>query len=91
MSSIGTTCAYPPPQAPPFIPKQGPSEGSRKAITDFLPIFLRPSPSAIVTVDFPSPAAVGVIAVTKTSFPREEESSAFFCKALSFSKEIFAL
>ena len=33
MSSIGSTCAYPPPAAPPFTPKQGPRLGSRKQIT----------------------------------------------------------
>ena len=27
MSSIGTTCAWPPPAAPPFMPKFGPSDG----------------------------------------------------------------
>ncbi|SIH90438.1 Uncharacterised protein [Mycobacteroides abscessus subsp. abscessus] len=33
MSSIGTTWAYPPPAAPPFIPKTGPMLGSRRAST----------------------------------------------------------
>ena len=70
MSSIGTICAYPPPQAPPLIPKQGPKEGSRKATTDFFPIFRSPSARPIETVDLPSPAGVGVIAVTRISLPR---------------------
>ena len=35
ISSIGTICAYPPPQAPPFMPKQGPKDGSRSASTVF--------------------------------------------------------
>jgi len=37
-SSIGTTWAYPPPAAPPLIPKHGPKDGSLKAATAFLPI-----------------------------------------------------
>ena len=67
MSSIGTTCAYPPPAAPPFIPKHGPSEGSRRQIAARLPIRLSASPKPTVTVVLPSPAGVGVIAVTSTS------------------------
>ena len=38
MSSIGTTCAYPPPAAPPFMPNDGPSDGSRRQIIAFLPM-----------------------------------------------------
>ena len=38
-SSIGTTWEYPPPAAPPLIPKHGPSEGSRNAIIAFFPSF----------------------------------------------------
>jgi hypothetical protein len=38
MSSIGTICAMPPPAAPPFMPKFGPSEASRMQIMAFLPI-----------------------------------------------------
>ena len=34
MSSIGTTCAWPPPAAPPLTPKHGPSDGSRIATID---------------------------------------------------------
>ena len=82
MSSIGTTWAKPPPAAPPFMPKQGPSEGSRKQIIAFLPIAFRPSPSPTVVVVLPSPAGVGVIAVTRTSFPRglalSEEMNSIF-------------
>ena len=29
ISSMGSTCEYPPPAAPPFIPNTGPIEGSR--------------------------------------------------------------
>ncbi len=68
MSSIGTTWAWPPPAAPPFMPKQGPSEGSRRQIMAFLPAAQMPSPSPTVVVVLPSPAGVGVIAVTRMSF-----------------------
>ena len=69
ISSIGTTCAYPPPAAPPFIPKTGPKDGSLIAAADNLPILFKACVSPIVTVDFPSPAGVGVIAVTKINLP----------------------
>ena len=69
MSSIGTTCAKPPPAAPPFMPNTGPSEGSRRQITAFLPIWFNASPRPTVVVVLPSPAGVGEIAVTRTSLP----------------------
>ena len=67
ISDMGTTCAYPPPAAPPLIPNTGPSDGSRSARHAFFPIFESPSASPIETVVFPSPEAVGLIAVTKMS------------------------
>ena len=68
-SSMGTTCAYPPPAAPPLIPKQGPKDGSRRAMMALF--FMRPnaSPRPTVVVVLPSPAGVGLMAVTSTSFP----------------------
>ncbi len=69
MSSIGSTCACPPPVAPPFTPKQGPSEGSRSAIMVFTPIAFSASPRPTVVVVLPSPAGVGLIPVTSTSAP----------------------
>ncbi len=39
------------------------------AITAFLPILHKACPSPTVTVDLPSPAGVGFIAVTRTNFP----------------------
>ena len=69
ISSIGTTCAYPPPAAPPFTPKTGPSEGSRRATITFLPSLCIPSARPTVVVVFPSPAGVGLIAVTRINFP----------------------
>ena len=43
-------------------------------IAAFLPMRFNPSPKPTVVVVFPSPAGVGLIAVTKISFP-----SSFFC------------
>ena len=60
------TWAYPPPAAPPFIPKEGPKLGSLKQTIDFFPILFKPSLNPTEVVVFPSPAGVGVIAVTKT-------------------------
>ena len=68
-SSIGTTCAFPPPLAPPLIPKQGPKEGSLRVTRDFTFSFPKAWPKPIVVVVFPSPAGVGLIAVTKTNLP----------------------
>ena len=69
ISSIGTTWAYPPPAAPPLIPKTGPREGSRRAMTAFSPIAERASTNPTEVVVFPSPAGVGEMAVTRISFP----------------------
>ncbi len=52
----------------------------------FLPMRLRPSPRPTVVVVLPSPAGVGLIAVTRISLP-----SLFFCVELMKSKETFAL
>src|SRR5581483_8788115 len=38
MSSIGTTCAYPPPVPPPLMLKTGPIDGSRRHNATLLPI-----------------------------------------------------
>ncbi len=67
ISDMGTTCAYPPPAAPPLMPNTGPRDGSLKARHTFLPSLDMPSASPIETVVFPSPPAVGFIAVTNTS------------------------
>ena len=69
MSSMGTTCAYPPPAAPPFTPKTGPRDGSRRATITFLPSFCMPSARPTVVVVLPSPAGVGLIAVTRINLP----------------------
>ena len=69
MSSIGTTCAWPPPAAPPFMPNTGPSEGSRRQTMAFLPMRFSASPRPTLVVVLPSPAGVGLIAVTRISLP----------------------
>ena len=69
ISSIGTTCDIPPPAAPPFIPKTGPSDGSLNAAIDLYPSLFNAWVSPTVTVDFPSPGGVGVTAVIKINFP----------------------
>ena len=69
ISSIGATCARPPPVAPPFTPKQGPSDGSRRQIIVRRPTRFRASPRPMVVVVLPSPAAVGLMPVTSTSTP----------------------
>ncbi len=63
ISSIGTTCAYPPPAAPPLTPNTGPRDGSLKATNTFLSSLANASATPIVVVVFPSPAGVGFIAV----------------------------
>ncbi len=64
----------------------GPKEGSRRAIMVFLPILDKASAKPIVIVDLPSPAGVGLIAVTKINFP-----GALSFTALILSKDNFAL
>src|SRR5699024_11855447 len=68
--SMGTTWAYPPPVAPPFIPNTGPSDGSRRATMVLDPTRFSASAIPTETVDLPSPAGVGETAVTSTSLPR---------------------
>ena len=87
MLSIGATCARPPPVAPPFKPKQGPSEGSRRQIIVRVPRAFSASPRPIVVVVLPSPAAVGVMPVTSTSLP----CGGFARCSATKSSEIFAL
>ena len=63
----GSICDCPPPVPPPLTPKQGPSDGSRSATLVRFPRRRNAWPRPIVVVVFPSPAGVGVMALTKTS------------------------
>ena len=49
------------------MPKTGPMDGSRRQIIVFRPMRLRASPRPTVRVVLPSPAGVGLMAVTSTS------------------------
>src|SRR5262245_35856606 len=69
MSSDGTSCDRPPPVPPPFMPRYGPSEGSRSAATARTPFSASPCASPTDVVVFPSPAGVGVIADTRIKRP----------------------
>src|SRR6187200_2807741 len=68
-SSIGTTCVMPPPAAPPLMPNTGPSDGSRRHATGFLPMWPSPCVRPTSVVVLPSPAFVGVMPVTQMSLP----------------------
>ena len=87
MSSAGTSEALPPPVPPPFTPKTGPSDGSRSASTAFLPSRRMPIARPIDVVVLPSPAGVGLIAVTRMRRPLPPFAR-FCCRT---SRPIFAL
>ena len=72
---MGATWAWPPPVAPPLMPKHGPSEGSRRQIIVGMPAAFRASPRPMVVVVLPSPAGVGLMPVTSTSFPSGRASA----------------
>ena len=74
------------PAAPPLRPKQGPRLGSRRHIVVCFPIRLRASPRPTVVVVLPSPAGVGVFAVTKMSLPSGRSS-----RERMYLNETFAL
>ena len=69
ISSIGTTCARPPPAPPPLIPNTGPSDGSRRQRIGLSPITAEALRERDRVVVLPSPNCVGVIAVTETIRP----------------------
>ena len=68
------------------MPNTGPSEGSRRQIIAFLPMWLSASPRPTVVVVLPSPAGVGLIAVTRISLP-----SFFPFRVSRYLSETFAL
>jgi hypothetical protein len=55
-------------------------------MTDFLPMWFSASPRPTVVVVLPSPAGVGLIAVTRMSLP-----SGLFFSVSTYSSEILAL
>src|SRR5690554_3908686 len=59
MASMGTTWAWPPPAAPTFMPKTGPSEGSRRQAMADTPSRERASTSPTQVVVLPSPTPAG--------------------------------
>ena len=67
---MGTICAIPPPVAPPLSPNTGPRDGSRRASTVLAPSRFMASARPMLVVVLPSPAWVGLIAVTRISLPR---------------------
>ncbi len=69
ISSAGSTCEAPPPVAPPFMPNTGPSEGSRRVAIERTPMRFRAIDRPMAMVVLPSPAGVGVVAVTSTWRP----------------------
>src|SRR5882762_3415452 len=82
--ALGSICERPPPVAPPFIPKTGPIEGSREVMTTFLPMCARPWVRLMEVTVFPSPAAVGVVAVTMINFPRRLNKGSESSSSLTF-------
>ena len=66
---MGSTCACPPPAAPPFIPNTGPIEGSRKTTVHCLPNACRPRAILTVVTVLPLPVLVGDIEVTNINLP----------------------
>jgi len=68
-SSMGTTWLYPPPAAPPLMPKVGPMLGCRMQMTALCPSRPRACVRPTLVVVFPSPSGVGVIAVTSMYLP----------------------
>lgn len=71
ISSMGTICEYPPPAAPPLMPKVGPWDGCRTHVNTCLPQCApRAWHSPTVVVDLPSPRGVGVMPATTTAAQR---------------------
>lgn len=68
------------------MPIVGPKDGSLIAMTVFLCNLFNASPNPTVTVDLPSPAGVGLIAVTRISLP-----DLFFFNLFKVDAVIFAL
>ena len=79
MSSIGTSCDWPPPAAPPFMPNTGPIDGSRRQTMLFLPMWLSASLRPTEVVVLPSPAGVGLMPLTRISLPSGRSARPAMC------------
>ena len=82
---MGTTWLYPPPAAPPLMPKSGPIDGCRMQVTTLRPSFARPSERPIVLTVLPSPSGVGVIALTTTYRARGWSSRRWIAESDTFA------
>ena len=69
MSAAGCTVERPPPVPPPLCPNTGPKDGCRSVRATLLPMRASPWVRPTATVVLPSPAGVGVMAVTTTNRP----------------------
>ena len=67
------------------MPKTGPSEGSRSVATTRFPIRSSPWVRLIETTVFPSPALVGVIAVTSINLPDGLKAGSVSRSSLTFA------
>ena len=67
------------------MPKTGPREGSRSATMAFLPRRFSASARPMVVVVLPSPAGVGLMAVTRISLPRPAASLRQSAGAVTFA------
>ena len=87
ISSIGAIWAKPPPAAPPLTPKHGPNEGSRRHKQTFFSRRLSASANPMLTVVLPSPAGVGLRAVTRTNFAegRKDDGGRDFTNTLALN------
>ena len=86
ISSAGVTSDRPLPVPPPFSPITGPIDGSRRQTVALTPRRRSPCVKPMLTVVFPSPAVVGVIAVTTTRRPTGAP-----CRRRKVAGVIFAL
>jgi len=67
-----------------FHSKDRAIEGSREVMTTFLPMCARPWVRLMEVTVFPSPAAVGVVAVTMINFPRRLNKGSESSSSLTF-------
>ncbi len=85
ISSIGMTCEYPPPAAPPFIPNTGPMDGSLIPGMALCPSITKAWARPMVMVVLPSPAGVGFVVVTSINFPLGSFSTRSMVESSTFA------